>query len=65
MNNKKKTLWALSIEEKLIRENKIKYTQIIKHLNSLYGCEIIDCYNHHEYLENVLKEKYIKKNLEM
>ncbi|MGI0047367.1 MAG: hypothetical protein ACREBB_09310 [Nitrosotalea sp.] len=46
------------VEVVLMRRGNANYHLVMAKLNSLYGCTIIDCYEHVEYLRDVLKEVY-------
>ncbi len=48
------------IELVLMRRNNTNYHLVSAKLKSLYNCELMDCYEHPEYLRIVLKEVYSK-----
>ncbi len=46
------------VEIALMRKGNTKYNLVTAKLDSLYGCELIDCFEHPEFLKTVLKEVY-------
>ena len=46
------------IEVVLMRKGNVNYNLVLARLNALYGCKMMDCYEHPEYLKTVLKEVY-------
>lgn len=46
------------IEVVLMRKGNVNYNLVLAKLHALYGCKIIDGYDHPEYLKTVLKEVY-------
>ena len=50
-----KALTAVIIEKVLLRTGKPILEKVIHKLEKEYKCQILDCYDHPEYLESVLK----------
>ena len=46
------------VEVVLMRRGNTNYHSVTAKLHSLYGAELIDCFEHPEYLRTVLKEVY-------
>ena len=46
------------VEIVLMRKGNTNYNLVMAKLRSLYDCELIDCFDHPEYLKTVLKEVY-------
>ncbi len=57
-NNNLKELVAISIEMVLMRTNGPQYFLTISRLERDYNCKIADCFEHPQYLKNVLKDVY-------
>ncbi|HEY8109353.1 MAG TPA: hypothetical protein VIG05_00605 [Candidatus Nitrosotenuis sp.] len=57
-NNNLKALVAISIEVVLMRTNGPQYFLALSRLERDYECKIADCFEHPEYLKNVLKDVY-------
>lgn len=57
-NNDFKALVAISIEVVLMRTNGPQYFLILARLERDYECKITDCFEHPEYLKNVLRDVY-------
>lgn len=57
-NNNLKALVALSIEVVLMRTSGPQYFLALSRLERDYECKIADCFEHPEYLKNVLKDVY-------
>lgn len=57
-DNNLKTLVAISIEVVLMRIDGPQYFSVLARLERDYECKIIDCFEHSEYLKNVLKDVY-------
>ena len=57
-NNNFKALVAISIEVVLMRTNGPQYFLALSRLERDYECKIADCFEHPEYLKNVLKDVY-------
>ena len=53
-----KTALISYVELVLMRRGDTNYHLVMARLDSLYGCKIMDCYDHPEYLKTVLKEVY-------
>ncbi|TLX83270.1 MAG: hypothetical protein E6K98_05000 [Thaumarchaeota archaeon] len=53
-----KALVCLAIESTLIKIGKPIYDKVIHDLNEKYHCYLTDCYEHPEYLNEVLKGLY-------
>ncbi|HMK33063.1 MAG TPA: hypothetical protein VK431_05510 [Nitrosopumilaceae archaeon] len=51
----RKALVSLSIERTLLKMGEPVYEKVIKQLSREYHCYLPDCYEHPEYLNNVLK----------
>ena len=56
--NLMKALVTLSIEKVLLKMGTPVYEKVSNKLQKEYKCYIPDCYNHPEYLENVLRSLY-------
>src|SRR5689334_19401775 len=54
----KKALVTLSIEKALLDVGKPTYDKVLEILNTEYHCYLPDCYDHPEYLDEILKEVY-------
>lgn len=54
----KKALIATVIEEKLLDISRPLYETVVTILKKQYGCYLPDCYEHPEYLAEILKELY-------
>jgi hypothetical protein len=46
------------VELVLMRRGDVNYHLVLAKLDSLYDCKITDCYDHPEYLKEVLKDVY-------
>lgn len=46
------------IELVLMRKGNTNYNSVVAKLNSLYGCAVIDCFEHPDYLRTVIKQVY-------
>lgn len=57
-DNNLKALVAISIEVVLMRTNGPQYFSVLARLERDHGCKIADCFEHPEYLKNVLKDVY-------
>lgn len=57
-DNDLKTLVAISVEVVLMRIDGPQYFLVPTKLERDYDCKIIDCFEHPEYLKNVLKDVY-------
>lgn len=57
-NNNLKALVTISIEVVLMRTSGPQYFLTLSRLERDYGCKIADCFEHPEYLKNVLKDVY-------
>ncbi len=57
-DNNLKALVAISIEVVLMRTNGPQYFSVLAGLERDYECKIADCFEHPEYLKNVLKNVY-------
>lgn len=57
-DNNLKALVAISIEVVLMRTNGPQYFLVLARLERDYKCKITDCFEHPEYLKNVLKDVY-------
>ena len=53
-----KALVAISVEVVLMRTNGPQYFSVTAKLEGDYGCKITDCFEHPEYLKNVLRNVY-------
>lgn len=59
MNNQSnKAAVVLSVEVVLMRKGGPQYQLVLAKLEAKYGCSIFDCFEHPEYLNEVLKEIY-------
>ncbi len=54
----KKALVSLSIEKTLLDIGKPTYDKVARELYDRYHCYLPDCYEHPEYLSEILKELY-------
>ena len=54
----KKALICMCIEKVLFGMGKPVYERVIEKLNEDYHCYLPDCYEHPEYLREILKELY-------
>jgi hypothetical protein len=54
----KKALVSLVIETTLLEIGKETYDKVAHELNKKHHCYLPDCYDHHEYLNEILKELY-------
>jgi hypothetical protein len=54
----KRALVTLSIEKALLDIGKPTYDNVLKILNTEYHCYLPDCYDHPEYLDEILKKLY-------
>ena len=52
----KKALVALVIQEALLEVSKVMFELVFERLGKDYNCYISDCYNHPEYLKDILKD---------
>ena len=52
----RKAIVSLSIEKALLEIGVPVYEKVIKQLSKDYGCYLPDCYDHPEYLNQVLKK---------
>ena len=52
----KKALVTLVIQEALMEVSKVMFELIFERLRKDYNCYISDCYNHPEYLKDILKD---------
>lgn len=57
-NNNLKALVAISIEVVLMRTSGPQYFLALSRLERDYECKIADCFDHPEYLKNVLRDVY-------
>ena len=57
-DNNFKVLVAISIEVVLMRTSGPQYFSVLARLERDYECKIADCFEHPEYLKNVLKNVY-------
>jgi hypothetical protein len=57
-DNNFKALVAISIEVVLMRTSGPQYFSVLARLERDYECKIADCFEHPEYLKNVLKNVY-------
>ncbi len=57
-NNNLKALVAISVEVVLMRMSGPQYFLALSRLERDYECKIADCFDHPEYLKNVLKDVY-------
>lgn len=48
-------LVSVSVESSLLGHDIQAYEQVVKLLNKKYNCDIPDCYDHPEYLNEILK----------
>lgn len=63
MDEAKRALVVLAIEKTLLEVGRTTYDEVLGKLNENYGCYLSDCYDHPEYLSNVLKELYGQSSL--
>ncbi len=52
----KKALVTLVIQESLMEVSKVMFELVFERLQKDYSCYISDCYNHPEYLKDILKD---------
>lgn len=57
-----KALTSLAIEKSLLKIGKPAYEKAISMLEKKYQCHMPDCYEHPEYLNDVLKEIFGKSH---
>lgn len=57
-NEVKKALVGLAIEKTLLSFGKPTYEKVIDILNKKYHCYLPDCYEHPEYLSEILQNLY-------
>jgi len=53
-----KALVCLAIESTLLKIGKPTYDKVVHDLNKKYHCYLTDCYEHPEYLNQILKELF-------
>lgn len=53
-----KALVCLVIESTLLKIGKPTYDKVVHDLNKKYHCYLADCYEHPEYLDEILKKLY-------
>ena len=53
-----RALTTLSIEKALLDVGKSTYDKVLEILNTEYNCYLSECYEHPEYLANVLKKLF-------
>lgn len=53
-----KTLVGLAVEKTLLEMGKPELDQVSERLSEKYHCQIFDCYEHPQYLNQVLKDLY-------
>jgi hypothetical protein len=53
-----KLAFVSCIEVTLMRRGNTNYNFIVAKLASLYNCDVVDCFEHPEYLRTVLKQVY-------
>jgi hypothetical protein len=58
-----KALTSLTIERTLLKIGKPVYDKVVLMLNKKYQCYIPDCYEHPEYLGEILKEVFGNSNV--
>lgn len=58
MDEVKKALVTLAIEKSLLDIGKPTYDEVVENLKKRYNRYIPDCYEHPEYLREILKELY-------
>jgi len=54
----KKALVSLVIETTLLEIGKETYDKVVRDLHKKYQCYLPDCYDHPEYLNEILKDLY-------
>lgn len=54
----KRALVTLSIEKALLDVGKSTYDKVLEILNTEYRCYLPDCYDHPEYLDEILEKFY-------
>lgn len=54
-DTKRLTLVSVSIESSLLGHDVKAYEQVVELMSKKYSCEMSDCYNHPEYLNEILK----------
>jgi archaellum component FlaC len=57
-NQTRKALVALTIEKSLLQVGKPVYDKVTKTLKTKYDCYLQDCYEHPEYLSEILDKLY-------
>lgn len=58
MKDARRALVTLAIEDTLLKVGQISYYEVLDKLYENYDCYVSDCYDHPEYLSQVLKELY-------
>jgi hypothetical protein len=58
MKDARRALVVLAIEDTLLKVGQITYYEVLDKLYDNYDCYVSDCYDHPEYLSQVLKELY-------
>lgn len=58
MKDARRALVTLAIEDTLLKVGQITYYEVLDKLYENYDCYVSDCYDHPEYLLQVLKELY-------
>ena len=58
INLVQKGLVCIVIESTLLKIGKPTYDKVVHDLNKKYHCYLTDCYEHPEYLSEILKELY-------
>lgn len=53
-----KMAFITSIEVALMKKGNINYNTVGAKLDAYYSCSFVDCYDHPEYLRDVLREVY-------
>ena len=53
-----KALVSMIIEKNLLRIGKPVYEKVVSRLNERYNCYLPDCYEHPEYLSEILKKVF-------
>jgi len=56
--NIKKALVTLYVEKTLLGIGKPVYEKVVRMLNTKYHCYLPDCYDHPEYLDEILRKLY-------
>ena len=57
-NLTRKALVSITIEKSLLQVGKPVYDKVIKNLKTKYDCYLPDCYDHPEYLSEILENLY-------